>query len=257
MTTQHDDPKTEKLLAAALALREYQLSFIRASQAIAVVELKKKGLEAVLSDAEFELAEADALYANTRLKVLRLIREKRRLEIIQTMQYPHAPAARTELWRLCATGSPEEIIAAANHYSATTSAYWEAVQPKNKAEQELNDAHEALAAASTARKAAVQKRGKAKAAVQAVEAELIAALRARPLESVDMFALEQAVTNAALEMNGTSDREFSYSYENTADLGITGPGLELPKADDSDPETVVRYWERHAYGRKPEPAREE
>ncbi len=255
MNTIPNDELTQALLEAARKLREHQHSFIHAAQAIAVVETKKRQAEAVLSDAELELAEADAIYATTRLKVLQLIREKRRLGVIKTTEF-QKPDVRVELWRICATGTDEEIIAMSAKYGEQTRRLRKVVQAHSNADADLRQSHEDLAAASTARKTAVQKRGKAKAELQDVEAELNTARTKQPAESLGMFELEKAVVDAACALTGTSEMQYTYSYAYTPDLGISGPGLELPRSEPTA-EDNERFWEQHGYGAKREPAREE
>jgi hypothetical protein len=97
------DQLKQDLLTAAGNLREHQLAWIRSAQHIAALEMKKKQADTTLEDTELELAEADLAFSTTRLKVLRLIREKRKYTAIRADLYQNHGDPRNDLWRTCAT----------------------------------------------------------------------------------------------------------------------------------------------------------
>lgn len=259
-TTPNDQPDQnqlkQNLLTAARNLRDFQLAWIRSAQKIDALETKKNQAETHLEDTELELAEADAVFATTRLKVLRLIREKRRLDMINLDLYLNRGNPRNDLWRTCATGSDDEIMEAAIKLGEHDLPLWENGQLLTKAQYDLPAAHEELAAASVVRRAAVQKRGKAKAALQAATEALQAAQNEQPIESCAFFELESKVVHAAAAITGTGDKQYAFSYVYTKDLGITGPGLEIP-GEQWSIEKQARYRETSGYGSKPAPSREE
>ena len=249
-------PEQMNLLHAARQLREFQLAWIRSAQEIAMLTTEKKGAEAALEDAELELAEADLAFASTRVKVLRLIRTNRHHSTISLDLHQNHGNPREDLWRICATGSDEEIVAAALKLGEHDARIWENSEPYKKAQEDLRQAHEEMAVVSAARRQAVQKRGKAKAAVQAATEAVQEAYRRQPVDGCGYFELESNVVRAAASMTGTLDKQFAYSYCGMKELGITGPGLDLP-SERMTPEEQARYWEQHGYSAKKAPGRDD
>lgn len=249
-------PEKTILLHAARQLREFQLSWIRSAQEIARLSTEKKSTEAALEDAELELAEADLAFATTRVKVLRLIRTNRHHSAVNLDLYQNHGNPREDLWRTCATGSDEEIIAAALKLGEHDARIWENSEPYKEAQEALRLAHEEMAVVSSARRQAVQKRGKAKAALLAATEALQDAERRQPAEGLHHYELQGAVVRAAASMTGTLEKQFAYSYCGMKDLGVSGPGLELP-SDRLSPEDQARYWEEHGYSAKKAPGRDE
>ncbi len=250
------DELKQNLLTAAANLREHQLAWIRSAQHIAGLEMKKKQADATVEDSELELAEADAAFATTRLKVLRLIREKRKYSAVSSDLHQNHGDPRDDIWRICATGSADDILAAAAALGELDEKKWNNGQLLTTAELALTAAHEEMTVVSATRRTAVQKRGKAKAEAQAAGEDLQQARNEQPVEGFGYYELLNAVVRAAAAITGTGEKQYAYSYVFTKDLGITGPGLELP-SEKMSPEDQARYWELVGYGAKRAPSRDD
>ncbi|CAN5669731.1 hypothetical protein BH10CYA1_BH10CYA1_42040 [soil metagenome] len=228
------------LIEAAGKLRAHQLDWIRSAacflQEIAALETYKKQAEAALEDAELKLAVTDAAFTATRLKVLRLIREKRHYSMISVDLDQNHGNPRNDLWRICATGSDEEVIAAALKLGQHDLLIWENRQLLNAADAALSAAREEMSVVSITRRAAVQQRGKARANIQTALDQLHKAHCEQRVEtSGAFFYLESNVVSAAAALSGTGDKLFAYSFAPTNELGIIAPGLELPGGNKMTP----------------------
>jgi|GEM_PF-1192039 len=227
MNTQERSPLEQSLLEAARALGAHHVAEITANQKQAIAQTKKDGFAANLKEAEYVLAEADAVHSNAALTALNLTRRLRKLQEGNQGIYDATTATRIRLWALASSSNEDEIIEAARQYGDAARAYWMYAQESKELSAENETAQEALKVASEARKVAVQKRGKAKAELETAEQEYNAVAHRRP-ESCFMFDLEKAVTNAAHALTGTEDMQFAYSYVYTPDLPIERPGA-LPQ----------------------------
>lgn len=243
------------MLEAARKLKEHCHAFVAGQHAIAAKQRGRMTALNALEDAEFDLAKADAEYTSARLKVLTLMREKRQIAIQEQLLWQSEGRPLEAFWRVCATGTDEEIVAAAEEFGESTRKHHALRLQETALHTELETAHAALSAASSARKAAVQKRGKAKADLQAADQALQAEHTNQPNYHA-VYRFQDVVMDLAYQFTGTYDMRVANSFCNIKDLGLAGPGLELPP-ETMSPEEVVRYQDDHGFGRKRAPDRED
>jgi hypothetical protein len=231
-TTTEDKTQLEQnLLVAARALGEHQFKEIRYARQTAALKDCATRAAVSLQEAEFALAEADAVHATAKLRLLQLARQVQALKDSNLKLYCPTDEARQHLWTISSSTDDQVIIAAAHQYGEAVRAYWTHRQECDRIESEHKSAQETLQIASEARKAAVQKRGKAKAEVDRVaeaERELPRSLF-NGGRSTALFDLENAVTEAAYALTGTKGMGYAYSYEYSTDLPIVLP-------EDTNPE---------------------
>lgn len=212
----------DRLIEAALALAAYQDIELANKAKATSAQAKIDELKPQLEDAELELIDRDIEFNQARK---RLILAKRAYDAAQEVYYAGYQAvqdARKDLWKAANTKDREQILAAARAYNELSAINYEKNQLFEESSREKIDADDALKAASEARKAAVSKRGKLKAQLEAAEAEHFEAIKNK--RSTDLFAHESAVVNAACALNGTEDQQVAYSYVYTEELF----GLEEP-----------------------------
>ncbi|MGD9679615.1 MAG: hypothetical protein AB7W16_00410 [Candidatus Obscuribacterales bacterium] len=209
----------KKVIEAAAALAQAQIANIRARARQSQVESEKTRLEGELEVAELELAEADLAFATIRVDLLRA--EKSKKERTPCDDF-NAVSARVELWTVAASGDSEAILSAARKYGEKAHAYFVDARERQALDATIGSLKDRLKTAGEERTAAVRKRGKLRAAIEALNKEL-GELYGATVESTAFFDLEKALADAAHELTGTMDERFAYSYVYTSDLPITLP----------------------------------
>lgn len=228
--TQERSEKELAVLAAARMLAALQNNQEAGSRQEAAVNANEAAKKAAFEEADFELARADLAYAAARFTSMDCKRRAAAMEVEWMEKYSASEDARRDLWRLAHSGDEELILSTARDYGAKLEIFWEIRSVKGELEEKQRAAEQALKDAGEERKAAVQKRGRAKADLEAAAQERETFYRT--LKYVCIFGGERELADAAHDLTGTGDKHCAYSYMDTKDLGLTFPDelevVELP-----------------------------
>lgn len=209
------DQLEEAVLEAAEALGAQLTAEVEGIEAYNAALAKITDLKQQLSVAEEELVDADLEYGKAKKSHLEAKREKQALDEEYLAALRALGDAREHLWKVSRTNEKETILAAARDLAAKNLTVWEVGSKRGSFEKEEYAAKERMSQAAEGRKAAVQKRGKLKAEVEAVGREMGEALA---FGNGQLFKLQKALVNAACATNGSDDKQYAYSYAHTHDL---------------------------------------
>ncbi len=203
---------------------EQQIAEIRKHRRIKAAELHKQETERLLAEAELELAQADTNYSALKLREMTLsaanLREGSTYEAyVQSMQV--CSDIRARLWTIASSRNSELILSTARQYGDQCRITWALGQEVRAMRNELEQVKEAFRAAGETRRAAVQKRGRAKANHEAALAAISDCYKAEPNQVP--FNLESALISAANALTGTSNQCYAYSFCDTLELPIEVP----------------------------------
>jgi hypothetical protein len=220
MTTQNTQA-IEKLLTVAGALAERQLGDFNHHLFIASANRQSEAATQEIAAAEHGIATAEAALAAARLARLVAVRRLSTTQVQLQQLSAMLDGARRQLWSVCSSPDSHLIVAAATSYGERAHSLWLVHEDMKRLRTALESADSEMARASedldvhkTALSLALQHQAAAAQAASAVG----------PLIPVGMpgglFALEQAVTDAAHELTGTVGEEIAYSYVCTSDLPV-------------------------------------
>lgn len=209
------------MLEAARTLSAQLLQEAKTDKQQALVGQNLMQAKAALEEAEFELAFADMQFGAARYHAMSCDRARKgaKLNAVPCAEMTALIAARKHLWTVGIDGNDEAILEAARSYGEKTTAFWLLHEERNKLEADWAAAVEAQRIAGEARKEAVQKRGRARWALQQAEAEQCSfykQLKFVPNE----FAAQDALHQAAALLTGTQDQGFAFSYLKVQDLDV-------------------------------------
>jgi hypothetical protein len=223
------DTLTKGLIKAAHKFASYRRGYVKASGNRISVLRNKKIASMELFEAEAQLAEADVQYALARLKVVQLLQQLRQLAPESGKWGSLTEAARQNLWRIAATGSQAQVVAAAQRFgeaSRTLAQFRQQQVIREATLGTLQTAEGARQETFSQRENALQKRNDLQKKWQAAVDDYNAVYNQQTV--AELLALERNLVTSAAQFTDTESIQALYNCSSLEQLGLAAEGLDSP-----------------------------
>jgi hypothetical protein len=180
-----------------------------------------------VSTREMQLAEADVAYANSRLKMLQSLRDRRRMISQNITGISQIQTAQCALLRACANGSQQDIIAAQEEHANALRKFGPVICEYEQLSQQVGKIITAHREVKTLHSRLVQQYADAVAQLRAAEKSCNVHKTKQVDFKRDLTQAQNHIIEASASVTGTSIRSMWYSFA-LETIGLTLPNTGEP-----------------------------